>query len=57
MNEYILNNGYLIKKNILDKDFCIDCINYLENEFEGTKLNMPQTNIPYFYTDWLARVD
>jgi len=52
MNKYILNNGYLIKKNILSKDFCKDCIEYLENDFEGTKLNMQQTNIPYFYTDF-----
>jgi ectoine hydroxylase-related dioxygenase (phytanoyl-CoA dioxygenase family) len=52
MDKYLLNNGYLIKKNIIDKDFCKDCINYLENDFEGTKLIMPHTDIPYFYTDF-----
>ena len=45
------NNGYVIIKNLLDSDFCKQCIDYLKYEFPNP-LNMPQTNTPYFYSNF-----
>lgn len=50
--EFIADNGYIIKNNILETNYCKRCINYLENDFSGNKLNIPQTSIPYFYSNF-----
>ena len=50
--DFLENNGYLIKKAVLTKEFCYNCIKYLKQDFSGNILNMPQTNIPYFYSNF-----
>ena len=50
--QFLNDNGYIIIKNILSKEFCNSCIKYLKTDFSGNKLNMPQTDIPYFYSNF-----
>lgn len=50
--DFLKHNGYCIKKQILKPEFCKQCIDYLKTDFSGNKLNMPQTDSPYFYSNF-----
>lgn len=50
--DFLKENGYLIKKNLLTKNFCEKCIKSLQDKKDCEVKYLPFNNIPYFYSNF-----